>query len=101
MAATLIFTQPGPQGLLAKLESEKTLGERLRSAKTRGSFLSHRQQRFSVNGHSCDWVCIIKGTTQGSVGGPYLFTVFLNDLEVFTNSGADMCRFGAGLFTFC
>ena len=49
------------------------------------SFLSNRQQRISVNGHSCDWVCVNKGTTQGSVGGPYLFKVFLNDLEVFMN----------------
>ena len=36
MAATLIFTQPRPQGLLAKLKNQKTLGERLRSAKPRG-----------------------------------------------------------------
>ena len=38
MAATLIFTQPRPQGLLAKLKNQKTLGERLRSAKTRGEW---------------------------------------------------------------
>ena len=38
MAAILIFTQPRRQGLLAKLESEKTLRERLRSAKTRGEW---------------------------------------------------------------
>ena len=50
------------------------------------SFLSNRQQRISVNGHSCHWVCVNKGTTQGSMGGyPYLFNVFLSDLEVFMN----------------
>ena len=49
------------------------------------SFLSNRQQRISVNDHSCNWVCLNKGTTKGSVGGPYLLNVFLNDLEVFMN----------------
>ena len=48
-------------------------------------FLSNRQQRISVNGHSCDWVRVDKGTMQGSVGCSYLFNVFLNDLEVFMN----------------
>ena len=42
-------------------------------------------QRISVNGHSCDWACVNKGTTQGSVGGPNLFNVFLSYLEVFMN----------------
>ena len=47
------------------------------------SFLSDRQQSV-VNNDSFvrEWKDVNKGTTQGSVNGPDLFNVFLNDLNI-------------------
>ena len=33
-----------------------------------------------------------KGTTQGSVSGPYIFSLFLNDLEVDQTQDSDLIK---------
>ena len=47
-----------------------------------GCCLYNRQQHIVHNNHLHEWKGVNKGTTQGSVSGPYLFNVFLNDLEI-------------------
>ena len=49
------------------------------------SFLSNRKQRLVYNGTVCDWMMAYKGTTQGSVSGPHLFNLFLDNLDIDSN----------------
>ena len=45
------------------------------------SFPSDKKKRLVYSGSVCDWLMVSKGTTQGSVSGPHLFNLFLDDLE--------------------
>ena len=74
--------------LLAKLE---TYGFSMVSLKLMQSF-QRRLQRTSVNASFSDWKEIETGVPQGSILGPLLFNIFLNDIFYFINNG-NLCNY--------
>ena len=62
-------------------------------------FLSERRQRVVLNGQASTWTNIIAGVPQGSILGPLLFLIYINDLSGRLSTNAKLFADETSLFS--
>ena len=74
------FNKVWHEGLLFKLKSYGIDGNFLNVLQ---NYLTNRKQRVTICGQSSDWLRVNASVTQGSILGPLLFLIYINDQKYF------------------
>ena len=90
------FDKEWPDGLIYKLKQNEIKGKLLCLLI---DFLDNRQQRVVLNGQSSSWAKVNAGVPQGSILGPLLFLIYINDLPNGLQSNTKLFADNTSLFS--
>ena len=89
------FDRVWHKGLLHKLSHIEISGDFLQWFK---SYLCDRRQRVVLNGVTSDWASVLAWVPQGSILGPLLFLIYINDIVNGTTSSIRLFADDASLY---
>ena len=90
------FDKVWHEGLIFKLKQNGISGNLLNLL---CDFLRNRKQRVLLNGQVSDWSDVRAGVPQGSILGPLLFLIYINDLSEGLSSNAKLFADDTSLFS--
>ena len=89
------FDKVWHEGLIYKIKSMGISGELLNLLE---NYLSDRYQMVVLNGQTSSWTPVLAGVPQGSILGPLLFLIYINDLPNELQSNAKLFADDTSLF---
>ena len=91
------FDKVWHKGIIFKLQQNGISGKLLRVL---SDFLKDRKQRVILNGQFSSWTSVNAGVPQGSILGPLLFLIYINDLADGLSSNAKLFADDTSFFSF-
>ena len=91
-----VFNKVWHHGLIFKLKQNGISGNLLNLL---SNFLRNRKQRVVLNGQTSSWADVNAGVPQGSILGPLLFLIYINDLADGLSSNAKLFADDTSLFS--
>ena len=90
------FDKVWHEGVIFKLQQNGISDDLLNIS---SDFLRNRKQRVTLNGQSSSWTNVNAGVSEGSILGPLLFLIYINDLPDGLSSNAKLFTDDTSLFS--
>ena len=90
------FDKVWHEGIIFKLQQNGISDDLLNIS---SDFLRNRKQRVTLNGQSSSWTNVNAGVSEGSILGPLLFLIYINDLPDGLSSNAKLFADDTSLFS--